>query len=114
VPRVWKQRRHPIFLAEVFARDHFDLDVVLAGQLEDVLAHLAGDRLGKMDQVARAETGGLHRHQQRARMCHVHQRAVEDDAVKTAQVADELVGVTSEQVAAGRRLRTALCRRSHA
>ncbi len=78
---------HAVFLAEVFAGDHLDLQAVLTGQAEDVIADLGGDGGGEAGQVAGTEAGGLHRDEQRARVGSVHQRAVEDHPVKTAEAA---------------------------
>ena len=96
----FEDRGHPVFLPEVFARDHFDLDAVLAGQADDVLADLPGDRLGEAGQVARTKACRVHRHQQRARVGHIDERPVENDAVKTAEAAGQLVRVPCQQIAA--------------
>jgi hypothetical protein len=92
---------HSIFLPKVFPRDHFNFNAVAPRQPDNVVPHLGGDRLAKAGQVPWLKPRCLHRHQQSPRMRHINQSSMQNDPIKTAKTALQLVSVTRGQIAAG-------------
>ena len=88
---------HSFLLAKVLLLNVFDAYTVLSAEQNSVVAHLIGQRLCKTRQIEQIQTVLAQLHCYGARMCQVHQGALQDHAVKATQVASQLIAVALNQ-----------------
>jgi hypothetical protein len=101
---------HSILFAEAFAFEVFNGQTRVAGREDGVIAQ----RLGEGFQIEAADVVPPQPTFHRAGMADIGERAGDDDAIPTAQGADDLVGVALSQQFDLRSLDGSRCRFRHA